>query len=281
LDTRTSLLHKAQTAYRLLLRLPPPLVDVTLLGRPLRVREGAVISEIESDAAWLLACALRAEMVFDVGSNVGQAALIMLLSPSVRQITLIDPNPAALAIAAENLILNHLIQYARLVCTFADTADDQQVTLWTTGTGSAGSVYNERAHTAAKRNESMQVPTSTLDTLAAQFGVPDFIKIDIEGAEVRALEGARTIASHAKSRFLVEMHALPGKTMAQHYAMVNAWTDSVGYAAYHLRTHERLPLADVPEKRLHLLLQPIAWAYPEWLKVIASRAPLESISLTV
>lgn len=60
------------------------------------------------DDAWILALGFDSRVVFDVGCNVGQSTLLLLHSDRIEQIVLIDPNPAALAIAAENLIRNSL-----------------------------------------------------------------------------------------------------------------------------------------------------------------------------
>ncbi len=149
---KTSLLHKMQTAFRLALGLPSPIVKEKLAGQTVYVRAGGVRA-IEKDDAWLLACARRAENIFDVGSNIGQAALIMLLADNIRNIVCVDPNPRALTMAAENLILNRLSHKARFACFFADEADDQQVQFWTTGAGAAGSMYAQHAKTAQKRGE--------------------------------------------------------------------------------------------------------------------------------
>lgn len=46
----------------------------------------------------------------------------------------------------------------------------------------------------------------TLDDLALELGPPDFIKIDIEGAEVEALAGA-THECFRRCRWLIEVHA--------------------------------------------------------------------------
>lgn len=47
----------------------------------------------------------------------------------------------------------------------------------------------------------------TLDAAAQKYFMPDFIKLDIEGAEMRALRGAARILEQRKPNLLVETHA--------------------------------------------------------------------------
>jgi len=48
----------------------------------------------------------------------------------------------------------------------------------------------------------------TIDWARAQFFCPDFIKIDIEGAEVMALQGAHEVLSKHKPGLIIETHSL-------------------------------------------------------------------------
>ncbi|MEA3117059.1 MAG: hypothetical protein QOI13_329 [Paraburkholderia sp.] len=48
----------------------------------------------------------------------------------------------------------------------------------------------------------------SLDVVACETFTPDFIKIDIEGAEVDALEGARSILATRKPHLVIEVHGL-------------------------------------------------------------------------
>jgi hypothetical protein len=58
--------------------------------------------------------------------------------------------------------------------------------------------------------------------------VPDLMKIDVEGAETEVLRGSKHCASHAKRRFLVEMHSPPELPMVANAAKVLAWCEEVG-----------------------------------------------------
>lgn len=108
-----------KAAVRTRLGLPPAWIAAQVLGRSLTVRDGSVRAKPDYDDAWCLACALHARIVFDVGSNVGQAALPMLVSGGPELVVLIDANPRALAYAAENIFRNGLWHRARFVCAFA------------------------------------------------------------------------------------------------------------------------------------------------------------------
>lgn len=47
-----------------------------------------------------------------------------------------------------------------------------------------------------------------IDTIAKRGPVPDFVKLDIEGAEVEALEGAQWLLSTRKPHLLIEVHGM-------------------------------------------------------------------------
>jgi FkbM family methyltransferase len=53
--------------------------------------------------------------------------------------------------------------------------------------------------------ETVLVGTVTLDEFACQHGPPDFVKLDIEGAEVQAMAGA-TLPCFSRCRWLIESH---------------------------------------------------------------------------
>jgi FkbM family methyltransferase len=268
--------RKIKSFARKQLGIPAPLVHRQILGREFIVRDGAIRIELDYDDAWLLACALHAEVVFDIGANIGYSALLSLLSESVKRILLVEANPEALSVAAENLIRNQLAARAQFVSAFAGDVNNSTVQFWTAGTGAAGSIYESHAKTGAKSKNVIEVPTVNVDYLCDLYGtIPDLLKMDVEGAEQKVLLGSRNCAGHRKTRFIVEMHSTP--TMAINAAGVLEWCDSNGYRAWYLAEGTRLDsLSQIQHRgRCHLLLQPLDWPYPEWLKGIKQSAPLE------
>lgn len=263
---------------RSILGRPPRLVSANVLGQAVVVREGSIRPEPDYDDAWLVACALRSSVVFDVGTNTGQAALEMLIAnPAITEMVLIEPNVDALVVAAENLIRNAKALRTRFVAAFASATEGDPIEFWTIGTGSAGSRFRSHARSAAKAGLSRKVPLVTLDRLCESLRVvPDLVKIDVEGAEHEVLLGSAEIARKGQSRMLVEMHALAELPMHENAARVLDWCRSIDYRAWYLKEHAVL---EAPEQiahrgRCHLLLQPSSMTYPEWLTSLPQSAPV-------
>ena len=55
--------------------------------------------------------------------------------------------------------------------------------------------------------EKVTVPCRTADSLAAELGAPDFMKIDTEGHEAAILAGARGLIASGRTDFLIEFHS--------------------------------------------------------------------------
>lgn len=53
--------------------------------------------------------------------------------------------------------------------------------------------------------ERQHVPTLTLDTLLRSFPAPDFVKVDVEGAELMVLRGASRLIHQVRPRFYIEV----------------------------------------------------------------------------
>jgi FkbM family methyltransferase len=70
--------------------------------------------------------------------------------------------------------------------------------------------------------EAIRVPQRTLDECAEEIGPPDLVKVDVEGAELEVLEGARRIISERKTAMIIEFHdeaaLLRGEGMLEGYS---------------------------------------------------------------
>ena len=92
--------------------------------------------------------------------------------------------------------------------------------------------------------ETATVQTVTLDDLASEHGPPDFIKVDIEGAEVEAMAGA-TLPCFSRCRWLIESHGMSSQVGEQ--------LQRLGYVTCHLIKH---PHPDAAEGHEWIFVEP-------------------------
>jgi FkbM family methyltransferase len=122
-------------------------------------------------------------LVFDVGANHGQLTAIFL-EVGARVVS-VEPNPS----------LAHLIQrrYGREVDVEPVAVGERAGrSLLHIGTGDWLSTMSEEWIHRTNRESwthSVSVPVVTIDDLVARHGIPQFIKLDIEGFELQALRG--------------------------------------------------------------------------------------------
>lgn len=248
-------------------------------NKRLKVLKGTIRTIPDKDDAWLFELARHSHVIFDVGSNIGQSAMLMLYHTNVEKIVLIDPNPKALSYAAENLIMNNLSDKTHFITAFASEKDSDSVELYTVGVGAAGSKFKGFARTARKMNSHFPVNTITLDSLCDKLTLkPDLVKIDVEGAECEVLKGATRLAREKKPVFFVEIHSGPELSITNNTEKILDWCTQTGYRAWYLKTKEPLNVESIKNRgRYHALLLPVEMDFPEYLKPISEGA---EISLT-
>lgn len=245
--------------------------DFNIAGIPLKGIKGTKRKKVDQDDAWFFELSKNAEHIFDLGSNIGYMSLLAAIQKNNKSILLVDPNPEALAKAAQNMIVNGFGYKAKFVSAFIGEVDGEKIKFYTVGSGEAGSMFMGHAETAAAINSFYEVEKLTIDTLVSSLNfVPDLIKIDVEGAEALALQGAVKTASKGATKFFIEMHSPPELPMKQNAQLVLDWCSENNYKAYYLKESIQLLEADVIAKRgkCHLLLLPQNEEYPEYLKNI-------------
>jgi FkbM family methyltransferase len=204
-------------------------------------------------------------------------SLLAAIQKNNKSIVLVDPNPEALAKAAQNMIINGFGLKSKFVSAFVGDLDGEKLKFYTVGSGEAGSMYAGHAETAKALNSCYEVEKISIDTLVKQLNcVPDLIKIDVEGAEYLALQGAVVTAAKKTSKFFIEMHSPPELPMIKNAALVLKWCVENCYRAYYLKEGTELTDAETIAKRgkCHLLLLPAEENYPSYLKGIKQNDPL-------
>jgi hypothetical protein len=81
-------------------------------------------------------------------------------------------------------------------------------------------------------SETRTVPCTTLDTLAGQYGYPDFVKIDTEGHESLIIDGAHKVFSR-HPKFIIEIHDLQwGEQIGDYFDEIRLRYDVIRHVSY-------------------------------------------------
>ena len=214
---------------------------------------------LDYETGWLMQIAQDAEVIFDVGCNIGQTAVLLHAFSQANEIYLFEPNPYALAICAENTILNGFADKTRFYNNCVSNISGKEMKFHTALSGAAGSIYPDFAKTASRLGENYLVNSITLDEIVAKkVVIPDLVKIDVEGHEYQVLSGSRDLARRKKTKFFVEMHSSPGLTMMENGDKVIQWAREYEFKVIYLSEmiflKDALPIKD--RGRCHLLLVP-------------------------
>lgn len=184
---------------------------------------------------------VKDKVLFDVGANVGSYTLT--LAKSARRIYSFEASPSNAA------ILRRFVEHSRLsnievINQAVSDVSGEKITLFTSpdtgGNHTQFHDYGKGAETAS---------TITLDQFARDNKIDrvDVIKMDIEGGELRAFQGAQRILRESRPLLLVEFNALVATPAGWKSSELYELVRSCGYNAYEIR---RGKLMDFDESRM-------------------------------
>lgn len=164
--------------------------------------------------AWIESQMGSDDVLYDVGANVGAYSLVAARKPEnpVRKVVAFEPGAPTFATLCENLAVNRADEVVLpLPVTLGRKTELGRFRYRDLEAGAA-------SHAASVESEGVtfepvltqQVLVYRLDDLVEQFTLPrpTHLKLDVDGAELDVLEGAREILSDSRLRSaLVEVHA--------------------------------------------------------------------------
>ena len=166
---------------------------------------GATIGHVDHLRAWaegreepqMTACfkqALRpGDLVVDVGGYLGYFTLLAARAVGeAGEVVVVEANPQSQELLQRNIERNGFSDRVVVHRTAVADSPGTATFYWDASDGSASGL-------AAPDNVggTYKVPVTTIDALLGDGAAPDVIKIDIEGAEVRALAGMRATLARA------------------------------------------------------------------------------------
>lgn len=174
--------------------------------RPTRLRYATsanLVNRYDALQTRLLAERLRpGDFAVDVGGHVGDVALVMAacVGAAGRVITF-EPDPFSRAMLERNIALNPGVKPP--VIEAAAVSDRAGVATFFSDGGHSNSSLQQSAAGNPAAAKPIEVPVVTLDEHLPD--TPAWVKIDIEGAEIAALRGARRVLD-SPANMLVELH---------------------------------------------------------------------------
>jgi FkbM family methyltransferase len=147
---------------------------------------------------------VRGDLFVDVGANVG--LYCGKLKKNFRRIIAIEADPAIYQLLKRMCPAN-----CEPINTVASNIDGYVIfySAWKPGTSAMrGTVFppSEQGWNLGKKSDiELRLPAASLSKILANESIIDLIKVDVEGAEWRVLEGAEPIMPRIK-RWVIELH---------------------------------------------------------------------------
>lgn len=161
----------------------------------------------EAVESYLLLKILNEDAVLvDAGANIGYYSLLASTQIKTGKIFAFEPVPKNFESLSENINSNHLSARIKPIPQgLWNSSDLIKFHLQESMRGNSGS-FTAAPH--ADGQDSYEAPVVRLDDFAAERGVHaiDFIKMDIEGAELNALKGAQNILERHRPSLLLEVN---------------------------------------------------------------------------
>lgn len=141
--------------------------------------------------------------VYDIGANIGHVTVnLARLVGETGQVFAIEPSPANILLLRENVSLN---KYDRIVKVFegAITNYSGDASFFMANESNLGALQKTPYVTGK-----ISTKVETLDNFAIKNVEPDFIKMDVEGAEIEVLDGfyQTALETNKDVKILIEVH---------------------------------------------------------------------------
>ena len=204
-----------------------------------------------AETRYLRQLPLEGKVVFDIGAFEG--VITLFFASRAKQVFSWEPNPRNYSRAVENVRLNKLSNVQLLnrgISNAAGTLDLLYDPLMP-GAGSAESAIRNQIGASVRSAKKIAIPVARLDDeiAAHQLPPPDFIKIDIEGMELPALQGMRQLLREKHPQLYIEMHGATLKDKIENSRAVVGFLEECGYRIYDVEHADYLTLATLGERR--------------------------------
>jgi FkbM family methyltransferase len=197
-------------------------------------------------------CVPRDGVVFDVGAHAGQFAKLFAGLAVDGRVYAIEPGSYARIILRTTVAVRRLanVQVVPVALGADERLETLHIPLKASGAVGLGLSHFGAAETRWPAVATETVAQTTVDALVAALALDrlDFIKADIEGSELRMLEGARQSLERFRPRLLVEVTAAHLARVGDALAGVFDFLTLLGYRAFRLDAQGALVAISAPDE---------------------------------
>jgi FkbM family methyltransferase len=204
---------------------------------------------------------LKGKTVFDIGGYTGVLTIFFAKSvgPSGR-VVVFEPNRENCTRIEEHIELNQVGNVTLLNLGIGDSKNENQTLVVRKINSATGSMEENIQSQIFKEGDyyRIQVKVDTLDQIMKDYGLPkpDFIKIDIEGMEYRALLGMSKTIRHYSPDFYIEIHGAGENRKRQNIQRIAELFSSLGYTMVHVESQQGITLSNTEDaKEGHLFCE--------------------------
>ena len=227
-----------------------------LLGTSLRVDYNLRPSKADRDYNIILQMAKGKKGVLDVGANHGLISMLIARQNPDAKIYAIEASEDAVNIINQNVALNAMSsQITTINSLVADKSGYTIPFYWQGSSGGASMTKDRLGHTIEIEKSTLSVD----DYVQFRNLKPDFIKMDIEGAEYLAIRGMSHVLDCIKPDIFVELHSFGELSLVQNAKSILDSIYPFNYVMIYLRTGNLIDDVSVlsDRGRCHVVLMPI------------------------
>jgi FkbM family methyltransferase len=169
------------------------------------------------------------DTVIDGGANVGlYTVLAARRVGAAGRVVACEPSPTTMDLLRRNVRRNGFDWVIPREVALAEAPGRLTLRMFEPGSG-----YTSFAPADATSATAAEVVVTTLDELADEIPRPvSLVKLDVEGAELRALRGATRLLDEARPDFIVELEPEHLERQGSSVAALQELFEAVGYVAY-------------------------------------------------
>jgi FkbM family methyltransferase len=195
------------------------------------------------EEVFLTSLDLKGKTIYDIGGFIGLLSVVFAKAAGATgQVIVFEPNGENYTQLLETLRLNAVDNVKVLKLGIADTKDKDRLFLVHENFAATGSLDQEIQSGIVKQGhfKRLHIEVDTLDSAVATYGLPkpDFIKIDIEGMEYKALMGMTGILNTYSPQFHIEIHGADQTGKRENIGRIVAFLESHGYSIWHVETQQ-------------------------------------------